>query len=373
MSDDPQPQSTTPQGTQPSHRGIIGRIERTVLGGSSAVDRTQARLWWGGFPYAVFKKYSDDGGSRLAALLTYYGFLSIFPLALVFVAALTLALQNRPDLRDQLLEQLFGANYSQGIVDSYEHLPTGGWALLIGLVGLLLAGMGGVFALYIALNQVWAVPWRQRYGFGPRYLRVTLMLVVLGLGALAVAAAGVVAGTVSSIPALGRVGLAVAVAAVVTLLLVVATKALTARRVSFAEYGLGCLLGGVVVAVVFSIGPPLLGRLIANATPVYGVFATVIGLLTLFYVTAQSVIVTMEISVVRAWRLWPRGIDVQLLFPADRRAYQLLAHMDERMPSQQNTARFDRAGNEDPARDDTPLRKPEDDAPRSPYDSLTTE
>ena len=43
-------------------------------------DRLQRRYAVLGFPYAVVKKYGDYGGGREAALITYYGFLSIFPL-----------------------------------------------------------------------------------------------------------------------------------------------------------------------------------------------------------------------------------------------------------------------------------------------------
>ena len=372
MSDDERP-ADPPMGTAPSHSGVVGKVERVVLGTSAAADRTQARLWWGGFPYAVFKKYSDDGGSRLAALLTYYGFLSLFPLALVFVALLTLALKGNDQLRNDLLEQLFGPNYSNDILNSYEQLPSGGLPLVIGLVGLLLAGMGGVFALYVALNQIWAVPWRQRFGFGPRYLRVVVTLVVLGLGALTVAAAGVVAATVTQLSVVNRVGLTVAAAVVAAAVLVVATKVLTARTVRRDEYLLGCVLGGVIAALVFTVGGQVLARLVANATAVYGVFATVIGILTLFYVTAQTVIIAMEISAVRAWRLWPRGLDINLLFSADHRAYQLLAQIDERMPSQENQARFDRSGNDDPGRTDGARLRRRGDEPPHPYDSLTTE
>ena len=362
-----------PRGTQPSHTGWMGRIERLVLGTSSTVDRTQARLWWGGFPYAVFKKYSDDGASRLAALLTYYGFLSLFPLALVFVAVLTFFLQDNEHLRDEMLQTLFGPQYSQSIINSYDNLPSGGLPLVIGIVGLLLSGMGAVFALYVSLNQVWAVPWRQRYGFGPRYARVFLMLIIGGAGAVVVAATGVVAATVQLLSAGTRVALFLVSATVVILVLVAATKILTARPMHRREYLLGCVLAGVFIGLVFALGSPLLARIVANATPVYGVFATVIGILTLFYVTAQGAIICLEISAVRAWRLWPRGLDINLLFSADHRAYRLLAHIDERMPSQENEVRFDRTGNEDPERGGgDQVRRPGDEPP-SPYDSLTTE
>jgi membrane protein len=356
-----------PTGTQPSHTGVAGKVERVVLGTTTAVDRRQALTWWGGFPYAVFKKYSDDGGSRLAALLTYYGFLSLFPLALVFVAVLTLVLQDNQQLRDDLLQQLFGPDYSASILSSYDSLPTGGVPLMIGLVGLLLSGMGAVFALYVALNQIWAVPWRQRFGFGPRYARVLLTLIFLGAGALIVAAAGVVAGTVSFLPAGARVGLFVVSAVVAATVLVLATKVLTARPMARREYVLGCSLAGMVIGLVFAVGTPLLARFVSSAAPVYGVFATVIGILTLFYLTAQGAIICMEISAVRAWRLWPRGLDINLLFDADHRAYKLLASVDERMPSQENEVRFDRTGNDDAERGSGDHRAPGS-GPASPYD-----
>jgi len=303
-------EESEPGGTTPSHSGIVGRVERVVLGTATTIDRTQARQWWGGFPFAVFKKYSDDGGSRLAALLTYYGFLSLFPLALVFVAILTMVLRNHEDLRDQLLSQLFGPHYSQTVINSYEHLPSGGLPLVIGLVGLIMSGMGAVFALYVAMNQIWAVPWRQRFGFGPRYLRVVLTLVFVGVGAVLVAAAGVLAGTVSVLTATSRLGLFVASALVTSLVLILATKILVARTLATNEYLLGCVTAGVYIGLVFALGSPLLARIVSNATVVYGAFATVIGILTLLYLTAQGAIICMEVSAVRAWRLWPRGIDI---------------------------------------------------------------
>ena len=48
-----------------------------------AVDRTQQRNRVLGFIFAVNKKYGDDRGGQLAALLAYYGFLSLFPLLLL--------------------------------------------------------------------------------------------------------------------------------------------------------------------------------------------------------------------------------------------------------------------------------------------------
>ncbi len=65
-------------------------------------DGLQRRHGVLGFPYAVMKKYGDDGGGREAALITYYGVLSIFPL-LLGVAVLSRVLASYPDLRERLV------------------------------------------------------------------------------------------------------------------------------------------------------------------------------------------------------------------------------------------------------------------------------
>jgi uncharacterized BrkB/YihY/UPF0761 family membrane protein len=45
---------------------------------------------------AVLKKYGDDRGGSLAALVTFYGFLAVFPLLLLFVTVVGLVLRNNP-------------------------------------------------------------------------------------------------------------------------------------------------------------------------------------------------------------------------------------------------------------------------------------
>src|SRR5690606_30110951 len=50
------------------------------VGAISAVDGFQRRHAVIGFPIAVVYKYFDDQGPYLAAALTYYAFIAIFPL-----------------------------------------------------------------------------------------------------------------------------------------------------------------------------------------------------------------------------------------------------------------------------------------------------
>jgi uncharacterized BrkB/YihY/UPF0761 family membrane protein len=109
---------------------------------------TVARLtWWAddlqrrrsvlGFPYAVVKKYGDDGGGREAALVTYYGFLSIFPTLLLLVWGFSIALAHDTELRDDLIDNLVPPDLAPTVTSAVAALPHSGVPLVLGLLGLL--------------------------------------------------------------------------------------------------------------------------------------------------------------------------------------------------------------------------------------------
>ena len=60
------------------------------------IDRIQRKHPVAGFPIAVLYKYFDDDGPYLAALITYYGFLSLFPLLLLGSTILGFILAGNP-------------------------------------------------------------------------------------------------------------------------------------------------------------------------------------------------------------------------------------------------------------------------------------
>jgi uncharacterized BrkB/YihY/UPF0761 family membrane protein len=351
-----------------SHTGVAGSVEKRVLGTSRLIDRLQANHGLIAFFYAAFKKYADDEGSRLAALLAYYSFMSLFPLMIAGFAVLNAVLVGHPELVDQLVVEIVPPEYQDQVTSAYESLPSGGPAFAVALIGLVLAGTAGVFSMYAMVNQVFCVPYRFRYGFGPRYLRVLLLVLLMGVGVLAV--------TVGSTLVVNLTGFAFAQRAAVSLLLWLvasgllyfAATSLTRRRLTFAEVGLGAALGGLAMTTIIGLGSALLGRFIASSSAVYGVFGTVVGIFSVLFLVSNAVVFSFEISVVRAWQLWPRGVDINLLFPADERAYALLTLMDERMPSQRNGVAFDATGHDDPRRADLAalMRRPEG-VPVHPY------
>ncbi len=351
-----------------SHTGPAGEVEKVVLGAGRFVDRAQARFAPIAFGYAVFKKYADDEGSRLAALLAYYTLFSIFPLAIGGYAVLRTIAENNPDYINALVKQIVPPEFQQQIIDSYDTLPGSGPALVVALLGLLLAGTGAAFAVYAMVNQVFCVPYRFRYGFGPRYIRVLLMLLVLGIGVIIIAGTslwisqhlpgqwqGLVQGLIRFGVILGS--------------LFVAPLLLSRRPIRPREILVGAMVGAVVISAILQLAGVIVGRFLANSSAVYGAMTTVIAFVSVLFLASNAIVMSYEVSVVWAWRLWPRGVDINNLFPADERAYVLLTLMDERMPNQRNGVYFDATGHDDPRRPDLEalMRRPEG-IPRTPYD-----
>ena len=71
------------------------------------IDEFQRRHPKVGYPLGVAYKYFDDQGGYLAALITYYGFVSLFPLLLLFTTVLGFVLQDNQQLKDQILDTAF--------------------------------------------------------------------------------------------------------------------------------------------------------------------------------------------------------------------------------------------------------------------------
>ena len=161
--------------------GLSGLVNRVI----AWVDRMQREHGVLGFPYAVVKKYGDDEGGRQAALITYYGFLSIFPLLLLGVAVLSRVLADHPDLRQRLIDAIVPQALRSTVEHSLTTLPTSPVPFVVGLIGLLFSGTGVVFSAYQTLNHVAAVRHRLRAGFFSRYVRVFVVLAMLMAGALA--------------------------------------------------------------------------------------------------------------------------------------------------------------------------------------------
>lgn len=304
------------------------------------LDRRQQRHRRVAFMAAVVKKFGDDQAGQLAALISYYAFVSLFPLLLVFVTVLGFVLQGDPDERKTILDGTLGQFPIVSDQLKLQPLTGSAAALIVGVVLSLLAGMGITNAAQHAFNRVWNVPYKRRPDILHSRLRGLGMLAIFGtLMIVSTAAAGFV-GAASH--GAGEVIAGVAVAFAVNLVLfMTAFKLLTALELSWRD-----LLPGVVVAAV---GWQLLQHLggyyieheLKRTGPLYGVFALVLGLLAWLYLGAQLTVFAAEINVVRLHRLWPRSFFSDPLLDADKRALTSSAETEERVEEESVEVTFE--------------------------------
>ena len=160
-----------------------------------ALDRYQQRHTPLAVPAAVVKKFGDDDGGDLAALIAYRAFFSLFPLLLVLTTVLGYVLEGNPDLRQEAVDSTLAQFPVIGDQIKLSSLEGNGIALAVGVVGSLWAGLGVVLATERALDRVWAVPRRDRSGFLASRLRALTLLFVLGALTIAsTVASGLVGG-----------------------------------------------------------------------------------------------------------------------------------------------------------------------------------
>ena len=302
-------------------------------------DSLQRRHAVLGFPYAVVRKYGDDEGWRHAALITYYGFLSLFPILLVAASLLSTVLVNRPTLREEMVTALLPPALQPTVSSALASMPVAGLPLAIGIVGLLLSGTGVVFSSYETLNHLAGVPRRSRFHLAARYTRVILMVVVVLVGGLSVAALTVASGVLPD--QLQRIAANAATAVVVFLVLVAAAALLVARRIPLRSSAVPAAMGALVVTIVLALGARLLAALVERSGPVYGSFATVAGIFALLYLVSQALLYAAEAAVVQQRRLWPRAIVTSNPTPADIAVLSRLATVHERIPIERIESRFD--------------------------------
>ncbi|GGN77212.1 hypothetical protein GCM10010112_50120 [Actinoplanes lobatus] len=289
------------------------------------LDDLQRRRPVLGFTHAVICKYLDDFGLREAALITYYGFLSLFPILLLGVAVVSRVLASRPELRQELVAEIVPPGLQPGIETSMADLSASRTALIAGVVGLVFSGLGVVLSAYETLNHLAAVPIRRRAGVVSRYLRAVAGLIVILIGAVAAGALNVAsAGAVPEL--LGEV-------AVVFLTLIVLTRLLLMRRAPLRSVWPAAVIGAVAVTTALAVAAAVLPGLVQRAGRVYGAFAGAAGVFTVLYLLSNVLVIAAEVAAVRHARLWPRALDPARPTEADARAMTLLAREQERLPA----------------------------------------
>jgi membrane protein len=298
-------------------------------------DNLQQSHAWLAVPIATVKKFGDDQAGKLAALIAYFAFGSLFPLLLVLVTILDLVVRNNEKLKMQLLDSALSQYpvIGQQLKTSVQGgINKTGLALLIGIVLTIFGALGVGAAMQNALNTVWGVPLYQRPRFPWSLLRSAGVILILGPGQLATIVLSSVAGGASHLNGADARAGAIAVSLVLNVgLFWLGFRVATASQVALRDLRLSAILAAIAWQLLQLLGGYFVGHQLKTQS-VYGVFAVVLGLLAWLYLQAQITLYVAELNVVRVRKLWPRALAPPPLTRADMAAYESYAKTSKRRP-----------------------------------------
>jgi YihY family inner membrane protein len=311
----------------------IERLLRTV-------DRFQQRHSVLGFPVGVVKKFGDDQGGKHAALLAYYGFVSLFPLLLIFATVMAYALASNQALQQRVIDTAVAQFpvFGRQLEGSIGAVQGSGIGLVVGLAGTLWGGLGITQTAQDAMNAVWNVPKTDRPNF---WLRLARSGSALLLAATVLVGATVLAGRGTTLP--GVVGSVISLVGSLVLnmlVVVVMFRLLTAAAVPWIRLVPGAVTAAIAWSALQAVGVIIITRQLARVNLLYGAFATVLVLLSWMLLTGRMLIYAAEINVVLARRLWPRSLLQPPLTEQDKLAFTALAETEQLRPEQRIEVTF---------------------------------
>lgn len=288
-------------------------------------------------PIAVIKKYHDDEGGYQAALITYYGFLSLFPLLLVATSVIETVARRNEELRQHLFNAITNyfptVTFSENFANNIHATTKTGFALFVGLVIAIYGARGIANVARHTIHIVWAVPRYQRVNGIVTTLRSLAIIVTAGAGLILAAALSGYA-TNSNYPfpiklILGTCGF-VALVAVFWGLFSFGSSAPKKGRANVP----GALIVAVALLILQGFGTYLIASQLTRLTSMYVQYGVVLVLFFWIYLQAQVFLYAIEYNTVREHRLYPRSLDDTNSTEADKRAHALYAARDNYTPEE---------------------------------------
>ncbi len=245
--------------------------------------------------------YGSRQADLYAAGITYFGFLALFPLLLLAVSVAGFVLAGRPDLLQDLIGEIRTAvpgDLGQQLVDGLDTVTEQrGTVGIIGLVGLLYAGLGWMGKLRVAIQTIWSGAPAQ-----PNIVKAYLLdlVALIGLGGALLASVAVTAvangltGTVLELVGLDGVtgvglltrvlGIVVSIAGT-TLIFLWLFLRLPQVEVSAGAVLPGAVFGAVGFEIIKLVGTLYLGSV--SSSPAFIAVGGVVGLLIWIYIVCR--------------------------------------------------------------------------------------
>lgn len=274
------------------------------------IDKFQVKHTYVAFPVAVVKRYGDDQAGRQAALITYYGFLALFPLLLVFISILGLVVSNNPELRTTISGEVYKyfPALASSLQDSVHTLKGSGIALFFQVLVLLYGARGLAAMLQEAFNHVWHVDKENRPGFISDNLRSFGMMAAVGFGIIIGAVLSYILGSVLDLGIVGTLLVTALNLAITFGLFLVVFRLGTSGVVALHSLVLGAAIASTGLLIVQHFGGYIMSQQLPKLDSSYGSFALALGMMFWIYIQAQIIMFALEVTAVRTQKDWPKKL-----------------------------------------------------------------
>ncbi|GAB3961896.1 YihY/virulence factor BrkB family protein [Actinoallomurus acanthiterrae] len=287
---------------------LIGGMQRGVTSiqerGKAFLRGLRARWPWFDHLGRAYERYQGCRGNRLAAALTFYGFLSFFPLVALAFAVMGYVVAVSPGAREYVTKAIY--ELLPGLADRLpvqQIADAKAGASVLALLGLSWSGLGWIGVWREFLRTMWTGNPEDDINPILKKLADLGVLLVLGLTLLAsVALSGLATSAthavlhwagLSQVTGAGTflrlVAIGVAIAAN-TFLFLVLFERLSGTRAPWRQLLRGCLFGAVGFEALKLIGTYLVGHVMRN--PLYASFAVIVGLLIWINVVSRFILFT---------------------------------------------------------------------------------
>ncbi|MGY1697615.1 YihY/virulence factor BrkB family protein [Geodermatophilus sp. SYSU D00814] len=140
-------------------RGVWGQVTRLGPGATARVDRLRRRAPWFDHLARAGGRYTRTQGDLMAAGVTYFVFLGLFPVLLLVASVIALVLSGdallQQELYDAIREAFPGPTGEQIVEELRQAVGAAGITGLIGALGVVYAGLRAMDKLRIGMEQIW--------------------------------------------------------------------------------------------------------------------------------------------------------------------------------------------------------------------------
>lgn len=285
------------------------------------LDEFQQKHRFSAFVVAVLKKYGEDDAGRQAALLTYYAFLSLFPLLLVLTTLTEYINGSHSQLQADIVKG--ATNYfpvlGTQLAEHVNTLQKSGFALIAGILFTLYGAHGVADAFQTGVQHLWKIPNSQRPGFPKSTIKSLCIVVIAGVGFIAASV------SVALAAAAGHGWIFRLLSIIINLIIwsglfILLLNISLPRHIPFKETRAAALTSAVGLVMLQVLGGYLLSRELKHLDALYSYFALALGLLFWIYLQVQIMFYSLEIAAVRSHKLWPRSLSGHKPTKADQRA-----------------------------------------------------